>query len=58
MSDFIIEDIKRLAQRKVIYSIEEWRKNAEPASTVIESPVYRKELGLWEHQKYFINLAF
>lgn len=58
LSDFIIEDIKRLAQRKVIYSIEEWRKNAEPASTVIESPVYRKELGLWEHQKYFINLAF
>lgn len=58
LSDFIIEDIKRLAQRKVIYSIEEWRKSAEIASTVIESPVYRKELGLWEHQKYFINLAF
>lgn len=58
LSDFIIEDIKRLSKRKVIYSIEEWRRDAEPASTVIESPVYRNELGLWEHQKYFINLAF
>ncbi|MCX7904286.1 MAG: phospholipase D-like domain-containing protein [Caloramator sp.] len=58
LSEFIIEDIKRLSQRKVIYSVEEWRKNPEPASTVIESPVYRRELGLWEHQKYFINLAF
>ncbi|CCJ33436.1 phospholipase D-like domain-containing anti-phage protein [Caloramator australicus] len=58
LSDFIIEDIKRLSKRKVIYSVEEWRKNPDPASTVIESPVYRKELGLWEHQKYFINLAF
>lgn len=58
LSDFIIEDIKRLSNRKVIYSIEEWRKEGDIASTVIESPVYRKELGLWEHQKYFISLAF
>jgi len=25
---------------------------------VVESPVYREELGLWEHQKYFVDMAF
>lgn len=58
LSDFIIEDIKRISQRKVIHSIEEWKEQPEAASTVIESPVYRKEFGLWEHQKFFVNLAF
>lgn len=58
LSEFIIEDIKRISERKVIYSVDEWRENPEPASVVIESSVYRKELGLWEHQKYFVKLAF
>lgn len=58
LSEFIIEDIKRISQRKVIRSVEEWKQAPDPASTVIESPVYRQELGLWEHQKYFISLAF
>ncbi|MDN5276740.1 MAG: hypothetical protein PWR01_705 [Clostridiales bacterium] len=58
LSEFIIEDIKRISERKVIYSVDEWRENPEPASVVIESPVYRKELGLWEHQKYFVKLVF
>jgi hypothetical protein len=25
---------------------------------IIETPVYRKEVGLWEHQKYFVKLAY
>lgn len=58
LSEFIVEDIKRISERKVIYSVDEWRENPEPASVVIESSVYRKELGLWEHQKYFVKLAF
>lgn len=58
LSNFIIEDINRISQRKVIYSIDEWKKSPDIASTVIESPVYRKELGLWEHQKYFVSLVF
>jgi SNF2 family DNA or RNA helicase len=58
LNKFIIEDIKRIAERKVIYEITEWRENENPASAVIESPVYRKEFGLWEHQKYFIDLAW
>lgn len=57
LSEFIVEDIKRISERKVIYSVDEWRENPEPASVVIESSVYRKELGLWEHQKYFVKLA-
>lgn len=58
LSDFIVEDIKRISEREVIGSIDEWKEEAEPASTAVESPVYRQEFGLWEHQKYFINLAF
>ena len=26
--------------------------------TVVEAPVYRRDAGLWEHQKYFVKLAF
>lgn len=55
---FVIDDIKRISERKVIYEIKEWRDSNNPASTVIESPVYRKEFGLWEHQKYFVDLAY
>ncbi|HBQ28793.1 MAG TPA: helicase SNF2 [Desulfotomaculum sp.] len=58
IADFIIEDIKRISERKIIYSVDDWRKNPEPASVVVEAPVYRQEFGLWEHQKYFVNLAF
>jgi len=58
LTRFIIEDIKRIAERKVIYEITDWRNTNNPAATVIESPVYRKEFGLWEHQKYFVDLAY
>ena len=58
LTKFIIEDIKRIAERKVIYEITQWRETDNPAATVIETPVYRKEFGLWEHQKYFVDLAY
>lgn len=58
LSNFIIEDIGRISNRKVITSIGKWKENPNPASNAVESPVYRQEFGLWEHQKYFINLAF
>ena len=58
LSKFIIEDIKRISERKVIYEITEWRNTDNPAATVIESPVYRREFGLWEHQKYFVDIAY
>lgn len=58
LADFIIEDIERISKRHKIKNIEEWNEDPSPASVIIESPVYRKEYGLWEHQKYFIDLAF
>ena len=53
---FIEADIKRLADRKVI-PLEEWQKDPEPAAVAVESPIYRREQGLWPHQKYFVRLA-
>ncbi|TGK06541.1 helicase [Leptospira fletcheri] len=53
----IIEDILRNSKRQII-SKEEWKKDLDPASPIIESPVYRKQNGLWSHQKYFVNKVF
>ena len=58
LAKFVVEDIKRISERIVYYDIEEWKEQNEPAGAVIETPVYRKEFGLWEHQKYFVNLAY
>lgn len=58
LSEFVIEDMSRIAERKVIHSVDKWKQEMDPASTVIEAPVYRKEYGLWEHQKFFVDLAF
>lgn len=58
MSDFVVEDIGRISEREVIDDITKWKEMPEPAQAVVESPVYRQELGLWEHQKYFVNMAF
>lgn len=60
LSDFVIEDIKRISERTVIDTVEEWRKEEDnsSASIAVESAVYREQLGLWEHQKYFVDLAF
>ena len=65
LAEFVIEDVKRLSGREVITSIEDWverpAEEAEgpaPAAVFIETPVYRQQAGLWEHQKYFVKLAF
>lgn len=58
LADFVIEDIGRIARRQKISSVDDWANNPQPAATVIETPVFRKEYGLWEHQKYFVKLAF
>ena len=51
LADFVIEDIGRLSKRTIISDVSKWREDPEPATTVVETPVYRKEYGLWEHQK-------
>lgn len=58
LSEAVIQDFERLSRRKVLGDIDDWVIEPEPASVFIESPVYRKEVGLWEHQKYFVKTAF
>lgn len=53
----VVEDIERLAKRTVV-DRKAWRESPDPASAIVETPVYRKEFGLWAHQKYFVKLAF
>ncbi|NLH45764.1 MAG: DEAD/DEAH box helicase family protein [Acholeplasmataceae bacterium] len=59
LCDFVINDINRISKRMVI-GLKDWRENADEVvpSVAVEEPVYRKEFGLWEHQKYFVELAF
>ena len=58
LTEFVVEDIGRLARRSVVPCVGVWRDEPEPAAALIETPVYRQEGGLWEHQKYFVKLAF
>ena len=58
LADFIVGDLDRLARRESMRNVDRWREDPDPASAVIEAPVYRREAGLWEHQKYFVKLAF
>lgn len=57
---FIAQDVKRIISRKIIEP-EELKTTVDPtdaaAATAVESPVYRREQGLWPHQKYFARLA-
>ena len=57
LSDFVIGDIKRIADRTVIKS-DQWQEELIPEQAIVETPVYRKELGLWAHQKFFVQRAF
>lgn len=58
LSEAIIQDFERLSRRQVLHSLDEWKTEPDPASAIIETPVYRKEVGLWEHQKYFVKTVF
>jgi len=57
---FIAQDVERIIARRVVEP-EEWKTNFDPttaaATAAVESPVYRREQGLWPHQKYFARLA-
>ncbi len=57
---FIVQDVKRILTRRVIEPAE-WKATVDPisaaAAAAIETPVYRREQGLWPHQKYFARLA-
>jgi len=57
---FIPQDVQRIIGRRVIDPAD-WSANADPAeaaaAAAVETPVYRREQGLWPHQKYFARLA-
>jgi len=64
LAEFVIQDLERLSKRSVTWSIQEWVEDQgeqalpDAAPVVVETPLYRKEVGLWEHQKYFVKLVF
>ena len=57
---FIAQDVQRIISRRVIEP-EDLQEIANPravaAAAAVETPVYRREQGLWPHQKYFAQLA-
>jgi superfamily II DNA or RNA helicase len=59
LADFVVQDIDRIAHRTEIKH-QKWLEVAEPdpAAAIVETPIYRQELGLWAHQKFFIKKAF
>ena len=58
LADFVTQDLERLSRRETVGDVTRWREEPDPASVVVEAPVYRKEAGLWEHQKHFVKIAF
>lgn len=59
LCDFVINDIDRISKRRII-PLHDWREEPidEVPTATVEEPIYRREFGLWEHQKYFIEMAF
>lgn len=57
---FIAQDVQRIIGRRVVEP-EEWKATVDAttaaATAAVETPVYRREQGLWPHQKYFARLA-
>lgn len=57
---FIVQDVQRIIKRNVIEP-EQLTTMVDPtlvaAAAAVETPVYRREQGLWPHQKYFARLA-
>ena len=60
LAEAVIQDIARVAKRVAVPDIPGWktRANGDPGSAAIELPVYRRENGLWAHQKTFVEQAF
>lgn len=59
LADYVIEDIERITKRRRL-PLSEWRDlpNDNVPAVAAEEPIFRREFGLWEHQKYFVARAF
>jgi hypothetical protein len=57
---FIVQEVQRIITRRVIEPAD-LKDIADPtaaaAAVAVETPVYRRDQGLWPHQKYFAQLA-
>jgi len=58
LSEFIVKQIGRLSQRTVLEHIDSWQEKPRPEPLLAEVPTSTELFGFWDHQKYFINLAF
>jgi len=58
LSEFIVNQIGRLSQRTVIDHVGPWREKHTPAPLLAAVPTATELFRFWDHQKYFINLAF
>ena len=58
LSEFIVKQIWRLAQRTVLEHIGSWQEKPKPEPLLAEVPTSTELFGFWDHQKYFISLAF
>lgn len=58
LSEFIVKQIGRLSQRTVIEHVGPWKERPTPEPLLAEVPTATELFGFWDHQKYFINLAF
>lgn len=58
ISEFIVKQIGRLSQRTVIEHVGPWKEKPSPEPLLAEVPTATELFGFWDHQKYFINLAF
>jgi hypothetical protein len=58
LSDYIVKQIRRLGQRTILERVGQWREDPEPGKVLAETPTVTELFGFWDHQKYFINLAF
>lgn len=56
---FIAQDLQRIIKRRVIEpgDMDPLDPDKAAAAAAVETPVYRREQGLWPHQKYFASLA-
>jgi hypothetical protein len=56
---FIAQDLQRIFKRRVIEpgDMDPLDTDKAAAAAAVETPVYRREQGLWPHQKYFASLA-
>ena len=56
---FIQNDVQRIIHRQVVEpeKLQSSTVMEAAAAAAVETPIYRREQGLWPHQKYFASLA-